>query len=87
MVKFVFVYIFMLKGKRPQLSLVNKFKRMERLTEIDELLQKNKDLQEDVARKIEESRAIMNSAQVTVLIVSRPIHPSQLFHLICINCT
>lgn len=58
-----FIYFFF-PGKKPHLSLVHKFKRIERLTEIDNLLVKNKELQDDIARKIEESRAIMNTTQV-----------------------
>ncbi|XP_031559118.1 uncharacterized protein LOC116295451 isoform X2 [Actinia tenebrosa] len=51
-------------GKRPHQSQVNKHKRIERLTEIDNLLQKNKELQEDILRKIEESRTLLNGTEV-----------------------
>jgi hypothetical protein len=37
---------------------------MERLTEIDDILNKNKELQEDIVKKIEESRAMLNGAEV-----------------------
>ena len=52
--------------KKNQVSQANKLKREERLTEIDELLQNNKELQEQIMQKLDEARALSASTEVRV---------------------
>ena len=54
-----------LKGaKKNQASQANKFKREERLSEINDLLQNNKILQEQIMQKLEEARALNATNEV-----------------------
>lgn len=50
--------------KKNQVSQANKLKREERLTEIDELLQNNKELQEQIMQKLDEARALSATTEV-----------------------
>ena len=51
-------------AKKNQASQANKLKREERLNEIDGLLQNNKELQEQIMQKLDESRALSATAEV-----------------------
>ena len=51
-------------AKKNQVSQANKLKREERLTEIDSLLQNNKELQEQIMQKLDEARALSATAEV-----------------------
>lgn len=51
-------------AKKNQVSQANKLKREERLTEIDSLLQNNKELQEQIMQKLDEARALSATSEV-----------------------
>ena len=55
-------------AKKNQVSQANKLKREERLTEIDSLLQNNKELQEQIMQKLDEARALSATSEVHWLI-------------------
>lgn len=54
-------------GKKNQVSQANKLKREERLNEIDDLLQNNKELQEQIMQKLDEARALNATTEVNEL--------------------
>lgn len=51
--------------KKNQVSQANKQKREERLNEIEELLQHNKELQDQINQKLDEARALNATTEVT----------------------
>lgn len=51
--------------KKNQVSQANKQKREERLNEIDDLLQQNKELQDQINQKLDEARALNATTEVT----------------------
>ena len=51
-------------AKKNQVSQANKLKRDERLSEIDDLLQNNKELQEQIMQKLDEARALNATTEV-----------------------
>ena len=51
-------------AKKNQVSQANKLKREERLNEIDDLLQNNKELQEQIMQKLDEARALNATTEV-----------------------
>ena len=61
--------LFLTGTKRNQVSQANKVKREERLNEIDDLLQNNKELQEQIMQKLDEARSLNASAEVRVFLL------------------
>lgn len=61
---FVLVLLFPTGAKKTQVSQANKLKREERLTEIDDLMQNNKELQEQIMQKLDEARSLNATAEV-----------------------
>lgn len=53
--------------KKNQVSQANKLKREERLNEIDDLMQNNKELQEQIMQKLDEARSLNATAEITEL--------------------
>ncbi|XP_078378172.1 uncharacterized protein LOC144661321 [Oculina patagonica] len=53
--------------KKNQVSQANKLKREERLHEIDDLLQNNKELQEQIMQKLDEARALSATTEINEL--------------------
>lgn len=51
--------------KKNQVSQANKQKREERLNEIEDLLQHNKELQDQINQKLDEARALNATTEVT----------------------
>lgn len=62
------VILVFIVAKKNQVSQANKLKREERLTEIDSLLQNNKELQEQIMQKLDEARALSATSEVHWLI-------------------
>lgn len=54
-------------AKKTQVSQANKLKREERLTEIDDLMQNNKELQEQIMQKLDEARSLNATAEINEL--------------------
>lgn len=54
-------------AKKNQVSQANKLKREERLNEIDDLMQNNKELQEQIMQKLDEARSLNATAEITEL--------------------
>lgn len=60
----VLALLFPTGAKKNQVSQANKLKREERLNEIDDLMQNNKELQEQIMQKLDEARSLNATAEV-----------------------
>ena len=60
----MFLFCVITAAKKNQVSQANKLKREERLNEIDDLLQNNKELQEQIMQKLDEARALNATTEV-----------------------
>lgn len=60
----MFLFCVITAAKKNQVSQANKLKREERLNEIDDLLQNNKELQEQIMQKLDEARTLNATTEV-----------------------